>query len=104
MADRRSGESDTAEMRAWKVANRAPRLDALLIEASFPNSMRELARVSKHLTPETMAQELRKLDHNGIDILAVHVKPAYRAKVIEEIEALGIEKLSVMESGRVYEW
>jgi len=82
--------SDTAETdELWEVANRAPRLDALLIEASFPNSMRELARVSKHLTPETMAQELRKLDHNGIDILAVHVKPAYRAKVIEEIEALG---------------
>lgn len=97
--------SDTAETdELWAVANRAPRLDALLIEASFPNSMGELARVSKHLTPETMAQELRKLDHNGIDILAVHVKPAYRAKVIEEIEALGIEKLSVMEAGRVYEW
>ncbi|MFY9618506.1 MAG: 3',5'-cyclic-nucleotide phosphodiesterase [Pyrinomonadaceae bacterium] len=97
--------SDTAETdELWEVANRAPRLDALLIEASFPNSMRELAKVSKHLTPETMAQELRKLDHNGIDILAVHVKPAYRAKVIEEIEALGIEKLSVMEAGRVYEW
>ena len=97
--------SDTAETdELWEVANRAPRLDALLIEASFPNSMRELARVSKHLTPETMAQELGKLDHNGIDILAVHVKPAYRAKVIEEIEALGIEKLSVMEAGRVYEW
>ncbi|HEX6187954.1 MAG TPA: hypothetical protein VFZ40_07730, partial [Pyrinomonadaceae bacterium] len=97
--------SDTAETdELWKVANRAPRLDALLIEASFPNAMRELARVSKHLTPETMAQELRKLDHNGIDILAVHVKPAYRAQVIEEIKALGIEKLSVMEAGRVYEW
>jgi ribonuclease BN (tRNA processing enzyme) len=97
--------SDTAETdELWKVANSAPRLDALLIEASFPNSMGELARVSKHLTPETMAQELRKLDHNGIDILAVHVKPAYRAKVIEEIEALGIEKLSVMEAGKIYEW
>jgi hypothetical protein len=39
-----------------------------------------------------------------MDILAVHVKPAYRAKVIEEIEALGIDKLSVMEAGKVYEW
>ena len=98
--------SDTAETdELWKVVNRAPRLDALFIEASFPNSMRELAKVSKHLTPETMVeQELQKLNHNGIDILAVHVKPAYRAKVIEEIEALGIEKLSVMEAGRVYEW
>ena len=97
--------SDTAETdELWEVANRASRLDALLIEASFPNSMGELAKVSKHLTPETLAQQLRKLNHNGLDILAVHVKPAYRAKVIEEIEALGIEKLSVMEAGKVYEW
>lgn len=97
--------SDTAETdELWKVANGAPHLDALFIEASFPNSMRELASVSKHLTPETMAEELKKLNHNGIDVLAVHVKPAYRAKVIEEIQALGIDKLSVMEAGKVYEW
>jgi ribonuclease BN (tRNA processing enzyme) len=97
--------SDTAETdELWKVANGAPRLDALFIEASFPNSMGELASVSKHLTPETMAHELKKLNHNGIDVLAVHVKPAYRAKVIEELQALGIEKLKVMEAGKVYEW
>lgn len=97
--------SDTAETdELWKVVNGAPRLDALFIEASFPNSMSELAKASKHLTPETMAQELKKLNHNGIDILAVHLKPAYRPMLVQEIEALGIEKLSVMEAGRVYEW
>ncbi len=97
--------SDTAETEEfWKVVNRAQRLDALFIEASFPNSMQELARVSKHLTPKTMAEELGKLSHNGIDILAVHLKPAYREKLIEELNALGIQKLSVMEAGRVYEW
>ncbi len=97
--------SDTAETtEIWEVANGAPRLDALFIEASFPSSMAELARISKHLTPQTMRQELRKLNHNGMDILAVHVKAAYRAKVIEEIKALGVDRLSVMEAGRVYEW
>lgn len=97
--------SDTAETEElWTVVNRAPRLDALLIEASFPNSMHELAKASKHLTPQMVSQELQKLSHNGIEILAVHLKPAYRQKLIEEIEALGIEKLSVMEAGRVYEW
>lgn len=97
--------SDTAGTEDfWKVVNAAPHLDALFIEASFPNSMRELAKVSKHLTPETMAQELKKLTHNGMDILAVHLKPAYRPTLVNEIEALGIEKLGVMEAGRVYEW
>jgi ribonuclease BN (tRNA processing enzyme) len=97
--------SDTAETEEfWNVVNRAPHLEALFIEASFPNSMRELAKVSKHLTPEMVAQELGKLNHNGLDILAVHLKTAYRSTLIKELEALGIEKLSVMEAGRVYEW
>ena len=97
--------SDTAETEDfWHLMNRAPRLDALFIEASFPNSMRALAEASKHLTPEMVAHELGKLTHNGIDILAVHLKPAYRQTLIDELNALGIEKLSVMETGRVYEW
>ena len=97
--------ADTAETEElWRVANNAERLDAVFIEASFPNSMRQLAIASKHLTPEMVGHELKKLNHNGFDALAVHLKPAYRAKLIEEIKGLGIEGLSVMEAGRVYEW
>lgn len=97
--------SDTAETEElWNVLNRAAHLDALFIEASFPNSMSELARVSKHLTPQMLAQELGKLNHNGIDILAVHLKPAYRETLIDELNALGLDNLRPMEAGRVYEW
>jgi ribonuclease BN (tRNA processing enzyme) len=97
--------SDTAATdEFWTLINKAPQLDALFIEASFPNSMDELAKASKHLTPQTMAEELKKLSHNGIDILAVHLKPAYRTTLVDEIQALGIKGLSVMEAGRIYEW
>lgn len=97
--------SDTAETDDfWKVASRAPHLEALFIEASFPNSMRALAEASKHLTPAMLRAELRKLKHNGMDILAVHLKPAYRETVARELTELGIDNLSVMEIGRVYEW
>lgn len=97
--------SDTAETQTfWDFVNRATKLDALFIEASFPNSMQQLAIASKHLTPSTLKNELTKLDHNGMDILAVHLKPAYREIVARELNELGIDKLSVMETGRVYEW
>jgi len=97
--------SDTAETdEFWSMVNRAPHLEALFIEASFPNSMNELAKASKHLTPSMLRTELTKLSHNGMDILAVHVKPAYRQAVANELAALGIDKLSVMEMGRVYKW
>lgn len=45
--------------------------------ATFPNSMIELARMSKHLTPDLLAQELRKLDREDISVYAYHLKPAY---------------------------
>ena len=97
--------SDTAATEEfWKLANRLQRLDALMIEASFPNSMGRLAEVSGHLTPESLGNELRKLSHNHLDILAVHLKPAYRQQLVQELEALGIPGLQAMEPGREYRW
>jgi ribonuclease BN (tRNA processing enzyme) len=97
--------SDTAETEDfWTLVNKTQRIDALLIEASFPNSMAKLAEDSRHFTPESLSRELRKLKHSGLDILTVHLKPAYRETVISELKALAIPKLDVMEAGRVYEW
>ncbi len=97
--------SDTAEtVEFWDMINRAPVLNALLIETSFPDSMAKLAEVSRHFTPASLQRELGKLNHNGLDILAVHIKPAYREMIIEELAALNIAGLGVMEPGRTYEW
>lgn len=97
--------SDTAETEEfWKIVNQMKDLDALLIETSFPDRMAKLAHVSRHFTPATLGQELKKLTHNGMDIMAVHLKPSYRDEIIEQLNALNIPKLSVMEPGRVYEW
>lgn len=97
--------SDTAETdEFWKILNEMTELDALLIEASFPNRLARLAEVSRHFTPASLGQELKKLNHNGIDIMAVHLKPTYRDEIVEQLKALKIPKLSVMEPGKVYSW
>jgi len=97
--------SDTsATEEFWRVVNREPRLDALLIEASFPNSMAKLAAASGHLTPAVLGEELRKLAHKDVEVLAMHLKPSFRARLVEELEALGVPRLSAMEPGREYEW
>ena len=97
--------SDTAETEEfWQLVNRTERIAALLIEASFPNSLSKLAEDSRHFTPESLKRELGKLKHQGIDILTVHLKPAYRETVIEELKALNIPKLDIMEIGHAYEW
>ncbi len=97
--------SDTAETEEfWQLLNRTPHVDALFVEASFPNAMAQLAETTRHFTPASLNEELKKLKHNGLDILAVHLKPSYREKVIEELKALAIPKLKVMEPGRTYSW
>lgn len=97
-----SDTSSTEEF--WHLVNRLPRLDALLIEASFPNSLAKLAEVSGHLTPEALGRELEKLTHTGLEILAVHLKPSFREQLIRELEELGVPRLSAMEAGREYSW
>jgi cAMP phosphodiesterase len=97
--------SDTAETDAfWQVVNETKHLDALFIEASFPDEMAQLAEVSRHFTPSSLNKELQKLDHNGMDILAVHLKPTHRDTIIDQLNALNIPKLSVMNPGEVYNW
>ena len=66
--------------------------------------MAKLAEVSRHFTPASLQRDLRKLNHNGLDILAVHIKPAYRQMVIDELNALNIPKLGIMEPGKTYNW
>lgn len=97
--------SDTAETEEfWRVVNEMKGLDALLIEASFPDRMSKLAEVSRHFTPASLLEELKKLNHNGMDIMAVHLKPTYREEIIAELIALNIPNLSVMEPGKIYTW
>jgi ribonuclease BN (tRNA processing enzyme) len=97
--------SDTAETdQFWTIVNEMKDLDALLIEASFPDRMAKLAEVSRHFTPASLGEELKKLTHNGMDIMTVHLKPSYRDEIVEQLNALNIPKLRVMEPGRIYEW
>ncbi|MDT5295010.1 MAG: hypothetical protein QOJ76_1890 [Acidobacteriota bacterium] len=88
----------------WHLVNAEPRVDALLIEASFPNFLSKLADASGHLTPEALGRELRKLTHTDLDILAKHLKPSFRRQLIDELAALNIPRLSAMEPGREYSW
>jgi ribonuclease BN (tRNA processing enzyme) len=81
----------------WHEAKRIPHLKTAFIECSFPNSMIELARMSKHLTPALLAQELRKLDRDDISVYPYHLKPAYKDEILRELRELHIPGLMVLE-------
>lgn len=87
----------------WKAAREAEHLKAVFVDVSFPNEMGELAEVSKHLTPELLAEELKKLGRE-VEVFAVHIKPTSRNEVIKQIAALTGQPVSIGEIDRVYEW
>ena len=96
--------SDTGPTeQVWELANRNARLKCVMIESAFPNSMGWLADRAKHLTPESMRREYDKLDRE-VRLIVVHIKPAYYAKVVEELNALNLPVLEISEPNREYEF
>ena len=96
---------DTAEMdEFWTTVNGEMRLDAILIECAFPNNLRELAKLSHHLTPETLSIELKKRIRKNVPVFIINLKPMYRDEIVEEIEKLKIENVEILEVGKIYDW
>ena len=74
-------------------------LRAIVIECSFPNFFKDLARSSKHLTPELLADSLRAIKRD-VPIYITHMKAGYEAQLRKELAALGDPRLEVLESGQ----
>jgi len=85
----------------WNVANKTPDLRAVFLETSFPNRMRETADITRHLVPETMAEEITKIDnYRKIKFYIHHMKPLYLKEIAKEVKALGLKNVSVLEAGK----
>ena len=63
------------------------RIAALVIETAFSDEERQLARVSKHLCPSVLGQELARLEH-PTNVYITHIKPGEVDAVMSEIAAL----------------
>ena len=85
----------------WRRANGLDRLKGIFVDVSYPDEMDELAAVSKHLTPRSLALELQKLQRR-VPVLAVHLKPQFHAVVRRQLADLGRADIEVAEIGREY--
>lgn len=63
------------------------RIAALVIETAFSDEERQLARVSRHLCPAALGQELARLEH-PTNVYITHIKPGEVDAVMSEIAAL----------------
>ena len=82
----------------WQVAASAPRLRAVVLEASFPERMQAIADGSGHLTPATLATELERVP-DGVRVLLAHLKPAYRGEIIAELSRRVGDAVEFLEPG-----
>lgn len=78
----------------WHTLNKVTDLKALFLESAFPTRMNWLAEKSKHLTPKLFAECCRKL-HHEVPIIAVHIKPAFRDEILNELGSLSIPRLVI---------
>lgn len=77
--------------------------DALIVEVSFPDSMKDLALLTKHLTASMLVEELAKIDVLPKRILITHPKPQYYDCIRREIEGLAVPGVELLHDGSVYE-
>jgi hypothetical protein len=94
---------DTSAMdQFWPSINTVVDLKALLIECAFPNDLQDLAEISHHLTPRSLAAELEKFERD-CPIHIINIKPAFRDTIIEQIYDLKIANIVIFEVGRIYD-
>ena len=81
-------------LRSLKVAH-------LVIETAFSDEERELAKISRHLCPETLGGELAHLP-GSVDVYITHIKPGEVKGVMAQIGALGSRhRIEALHSGHV---
>ena len=85
--------------KVWAMARRKKNLCAVVLEASFPNRLQDIADMSRHLTPQTLAQEVDKLRRPSVPILVTHLKPQFRAEIITELKKLRGYHLRILRQG-----
>ena len=96
-----TGDTGPTE-RIWEEASQLQDLKAVLVEISFPNSLRTTAESSGHLTPMMLKRELKKLRQKNIPILLTHMKPQYLTLLKKEIRLIGNPRISFLRQGERY--
>lgn len=91
--------SDTGPTRKlWQEANDTPELRGLFVELSFPNHMQALADVAGHYTPQTLSEELGKIDRrDDIPLFVYHLKPGFYEQTKQELLALNLRNMHLVE-------
>lgn len=88
----------------WRAVNKIRNLKYLIIETAFSNREKQLARVSLHLCPDMLAEELANLQREA-EIFITHLKPGQSELMMQEIlDAVGELKPRMLQNNQVFEF
>lgn len=85
--------------KVWSMARLKENLCAVVLEASFPNRFQDVADISRHLTPQTLARELDKLGRPSVPILVTHLKPLFRQEIMRELKGVKGYRMRILKDG-----
>lgn len=85
----------------WNVANNIRNLKAVFVETSLPNSMKDIADVTGHLTASGLEEELKKLNILNLRIYLYHMKLQYRESIQNEIAMIKNRNIRILQDGEV---
>jgi len=72
-----------------------PEITALVLECSFPSSMKDLALESLHLTPELASQEIKCINRE-LKLYFNHIKPVFIEQIKKEIYSTPVLKNAII--------
>jgi ribonuclease BN (tRNA processing enzyme) len=85
---------------AWQIARKTKGLKAIFVETSLPDGLKDIANITGHLTPLSLAVELKKLTEVNPGIYLYHMKPNYRETIRKEVAAIKDRKIHIIEDGQ----
>jgi ribonuclease BN (tRNA processing enzyme) len=95
-----SGDTEPTEA-VWNAARRAKSLKAIFLELSFCDELRDIARLSRHLTPALVRRELARAPLH-VPLFLYHMKPPSLSRIRRQVAAIGDPRLKLLESERSF--
>jgi len=96
-----SGDTTSTDQ-FWHVLNTYPKLDLLFVECAYANHEVDLCQMAGHHRPATLAEDLRKLQHQP-ELYITHQKPGEEAQIMRQLaELLDKRQPKILQRGQVF--
>lgn len=97
-----SGDTKSTD-KFWTVLNNYSDLDILIMECAYADHEEVLSQIAGHHRPSTLAEDLRKLQHQP-ELYITHQKPGEEEQIMRELAALvDGRELKLLRRGQVFE-